>query len=205
MIRRSFRRGLALGLLGGAVMTALRLVQSRREGVVPAAPGPAEWPPIPQTTPAAPERRAPGTEVRTGTDAVEHFADASRQVERPLSDWEPTAPLPGAEETTPLTPPAVADAPAPAGKTKKATARKAPARKAPARKAPAAKVPPPPPLAPWVEPVAGEVPATHPVKAKLASNLYHVPGGFNYARTRPDRCYLDVASAEADGFRPSKR
>jgi hypothetical protein len=39
----------------------------------------------------------------------------------------------------------------------------------------------------------------------MASGIYHVPGGFNYARTKPDRCYRDVAAAEADGLRPSKR
>ena len=31
-----------------------------------------------------------------------------------------------------------------------------------------------------------------PVKAKLASGIYHVPGGGNYERTKPDRCYVDA-------------
>jgi hypothetical protein len=80
-----------------------------------------------------------------------------------------------------------------------APVKKAPAaKKAPAKKA-AAKLPP------WVEPINGECPPTHPVKGKLASKIYHLPGGFNYARTRPDRCYRDAAAAEADGLRPSKR
>jgi hypothetical protein len=57
----------------------------------------------------------------------------------------------------------------------------------------------------WVEPDAeGECPATHPIKAKLGSGIYHVPGGVNYARTKADRCYADAAAAEADGLRPSK-
>lgn len=60
-------------------------------------------------------------------------------------------------------------------------------------------------LPPWVDPVDGECPPTHPVKAKLASQIYHLPGGLNYARTRPDRCYVDAAAAEADGLRPAKR
>ncbi|HEV7524137.1 MAG TPA: hypothetical protein VGP92_04190 [Acidimicrobiia bacterium] len=70
--------------------------------------------------------------------------------------------------------------------------------------------PAPAPAAPerapaWVEPDAdGTCPPTHPVKAKLASGIYHVPGGANYARTKPDRCYLDAPAAEADGLRPSK-
>jgi hypothetical protein len=42
------------------------------------------------------------------------------------------------------------------------------------------------------------------VKAKLASGIFHVPGGANYARTRPDRCYVSPQAAEADGLRPSK-
>jgi len=58
----------------------------------------------------------------------------------------------------------------------------------------------------WVEPEAGGAcPATHPVKVKLASGIFHVPGGLAYERTAPDRCYRDAAAAEADGFRPSKR
>jgi hypothetical protein len=54
------------------------------------------------------------------------------------------------------------------------------------------------------EPIDGECPDAFPVKGKLASGVYHVPGGLNYARTRPDRCYVDAAAAEADGLRPSK-
>jgi hypothetical protein len=55
-----------------------------------------------------------------------------------------------------------------------------------------------------VDPVDGECPPTHPVKGKLASGIYHLPGGLNYARTRPDRCYTDASAAEADGLRPAK-
>ncbi len=57
----------------------------------------------------------------------------------------------------------------------------------------------------WTEPNAdGSCPATHPVKAKLSSGIFHVRGGLNYERTNPDRCYLDEPAAEADGLRPSK-
>lgn len=57
----------------------------------------------------------------------------------------------------------------------------------------------------WVEPADdGTPPPTHPVKAKLASGIFHVPGGQFYDRVRPDRCYKDAAAAEADGLRPSK-
>ncbi|MGH9210875.1 MAG: hypothetical protein ACRD2C_09350 [Acidimicrobiales bacterium] len=57
----------------------------------------------------------------------------------------------------------------------------------------------------WVEPENSACPVTHPVKVKLASGIFHVPGGLAYDRTAPDRCYRDTAAAEADGFRPSKR
>ena len=57
----------------------------------------------------------------------------------------------------------------------------------------------------WVEPDGDVCPTTHPVKAKLASKIFHVPGGLSYARTKPDRCYRDAGTAEADGLRPAKR
>jgi hypothetical protein len=43
------------------------------------------------------------------------------------------------------------------------------------------------------------------VKAKLSSRLFHLPGMFAYARTRPDRCYRDEAAAVADGLTRAKR
>jgi len=57
----------------------------------------------------------------------------------------------------------------------------------------------------WCEPTDGTCPPTHPIKAKLSSRIFHVPGGFSYDRTIPDRCYADTAAAEADGFRAAKR
>jgi hypothetical protein len=56
-----------------------------------------------------------------------------------------------------------------------------------------------------VDPVDGACPVTHPVKGKLKSRIFHVPGLVNYERTRPDRCYVDVAAAERDGLRVAKR
>jgi hypothetical protein len=50
----------------------------------------------------------------------------------------------------------------------------------------------------------GTCPASHPIKAKLGSGIYHVPGGANYERTKPDRCYADETAAVADGLRRSK-
>jgi len=57
----------------------------------------------------------------------------------------------------------------------------------------------------WVDPDGDACPATHPVKAKLASGIYHEPGGQMYDRTIPDRCYRDADAAIADGLRASKR
>ena len=57
----------------------------------------------------------------------------------------------------------------------------------------------------WVEPIGGECPPTHVVKGKLTSGIYHLPGMTAYARTKPDRCYIDAAAAEADGLRAAKR
>jgi hypothetical protein len=60
--------------------------------------------------------------------------------------------------------------------------------------------------APWLDPLPdGSCPVTHPVKGKLSSKIFHVPGGLAYDRTTPDRCYRDAATAEADGFRAAKR
>jgi hypothetical protein len=58
---------------------------------------------------------------------------------------------------------------------------------------------------PWVEPIDGVCPTSHPVKAKMSSRIYHVEGGLNYGRVHPDRCYRDPAAAEADGLRRAAR
>ncbi len=58
---------------------------------------------------------------------------------------------------------------------------------------------------PWVMPESGACPASHPVKGKLASRIFHLPGMFAYDRTNPDRCYVDAAAAETDGLRAAKR
>jgi hypothetical protein len=58
----------------------------------------------------------------------------------------------------------------------------------------------------WVEATeTGACPAHHPVKAKLRSGIFHLPGGASYSRTRADRCYLSAGAAESDGLRASKR
>ncbi|MGI9033034.1 MAG: hypothetical protein ACR2HY_05025 [Acidimicrobiales bacterium] len=57
----------------------------------------------------------------------------------------------------------------------------------------------------WVEPEGGACPTSHPVKAKLRSGIFHLPGMAAYARTSPDRCYRDEAAAAADGLRKAAR
>jgi hypothetical protein len=64
---------------------------------------------------------------------------------------------------------------------------------------------PKPAPAPWAEPNDdGSCPLSHPIKGKLASGIYHAPGGANYDRTHPDRCYVDEDAALRDGLRRSK-
>lgn len=64
----------------------------------------------------------------------------------------------------------------------------------------------PPDAKKWVEPNGdGSCPPSHPVKAKLESGIFHVPGGRHYDRVTPDRCYRDAAAAEADDLRQSKQ
>jgi hypothetical protein len=57
----------------------------------------------------------------------------------------------------------------------------------------------------WVD--AGErlePPAGFPIKVKVSSGIFHVPGGRFYDRTNADRFYATTDAAEADGYRRSK-
>jgi hypothetical protein len=76
-----------------------------------------------------------------------------------------------------------------------------PVAKKPAAKAAAPKKK----LAPWIDPEGRICPETHPVKAKLSSMIFQVPGNFAYERTTPDRCYESPGAAEKDGLRAAKR
>lgn len=89
---------------------------------------------------------------------------------------------------------------------RKSAPKKAPGTKKAARPAKAAKKTKAPGGATaWVEPTGSVCPPSHPVKAKLSSRLFHLPGMFAYARTVPDRCYRSEGDAEADGLRKAKR
>jgi hypothetical protein len=166
VIRRAFRRGLALGLLGGAAAAALRAVQGRK--AAEPAPAPAtEWPPL-----AAVPEPAVDVVVSPGPDLQPARAPHVEVPEPPVPEWQP-----------------------PVDEVAEAATTTTPKKKAP----PKAKA------EPWVEPTDGGCPASHPVKAKLSSKIFHLPGMLNYERTAPDRCYIDASAAEADGLRAAKR
>jgi type IV secretory pathway VirB10-like protein len=123
-----------------------------------------------------------------------------------VKPWPPVpAPTPAPTSVAaPVPAPVVAEAPAkPAAPVKKAQPVKKAAKKATktvkkaTKKAPATKG--------WVTPQGQVCPLSHPIKAKLASKIYHLPGMFNYTRTRPDRCYASEAAARRDGLTPAKR
>lgn len=57
----------------------------------------------------------------------------------------------------------------------------------------------------WTAPVDGECPEGFPIKAKLSSGIFHLPGMSAYGRTHPDRCYASVDDALVDGLRAAKR
>jgi hypothetical protein len=57
----------------------------------------------------------------------------------------------------------------------------------------------------WVEPEGRVCPTSHPIKAKLSSGRFHLPGMAVYDRTIPDRCYATAEAAEVDGLQRAKR
>ena len=181
MVRRSFRIGLRLGILAGVVWAVTKMLQSRQAEAPVFEPTP--WTPAPEpSAPTPPPVAVPPSQPPAHPPVVEP---------RPSP-----APAPA-----PRTPPPASRPPV----------RKAPAAKAPPKKAPAptkavkkaAKKVPPKPA--WVEPVGNVCPPSHPIKVKLASRIFHVPGLLAYDRTNPDRCYTDERSAASDGFTRAKR
>jgi hypothetical protein len=179
VIRRSFRIGLTLGLLGGLAFALVKMFGAR--------PGP--------ETASAPDRDEPWP--RLTTDPAVPAAAEVLLVPDPAAP-SPVAPIVDEAVIEPVPKPGPAK-PAPA---KKAAAKKAAAKKGPAKKAAAKRAAP---VKAWVDPDGGVCPTSHPVKAKLASKIFHLPGMLNYDRTNPDRCYLDAGKAEADGLRAAKR
>ena len=114
-----------------------------------------------------------------------------------------TRPSPAPVAAASAPPAAGTTQPAPADPGKPAPSRAAkPTRTGPARKSPTGKAEDPPGERLWVPANDGVCPQSHPVKAKLASKIFHTPSSRNYSRTKADLCYPDETSAQADGLRP---
>ena len=195
-----------MGLLAGLVAALVKMLGSRAERLPSASigePAPASgsrpeapWPRL-DHDPAVPA--PPQLGLVPDPDAPHPHLEEDAVVAEPAPV--PAVAPPRARPLTPAEPAPAAPAKVAQKVAKEAVAPK-PATKAAAKKGTAKRAAPP---RPWVEPEGDVCPATHPVKAKLASKIFHLPGMLNYARTRPDRCYRDAEAAEADGLRPAKR
>jgi hypothetical protein len=229
VIRRSFRVGLWLGIVGGVVLAVMKTVQARRPAPARASSGSPGWPKLAEAAPVRPEPVAPATTTRAAAsraavtdtqgpvtepavvvdaspELTDPVASAAPVVSDPLPDPGPTPVPPPQPEPIP-DPVPVEPQPTPPPEPLPAKAPTAPAARA-AKAAKAAKKAPPPkkaPVKPWVDPEGNLCPASHPVKAKLASSIFHLPGMLNYGRCVPDRCYRSADAAEADGLRAAKR
>ena len=176
MIRRSFRIGLWLGLLAGVAFALSKILRSRDEhSAIIDLGSPATLTPTPTQWPP----------LEAAIPTPEPIQVPDPDVEPIVATQEPGLITVGDE---PLQEPE----PAPV---KKPVAKKPAAKKAAPKKK----------LAPWVDPDGNICPQTHPVKGKLSSKIFQVPGNFAYDRTKPDRCYESAAAAEGDGMRAAKR
>ena len=185
---RILRRSLSLGLLCGLCYGVWKTVRSRRE-----AP---PWEPWVSTG-------ASGATAPSVSSAVAAEQSPTAQSTGPSgsSNGEALAAAPAEESSGNGSALESADSrPArPAPSRPPARPRTGPARKAPTGRAedPGKRL--------WVPANDGVCPQSHPVKAKLSSKIFHVPGARNYNRTRADRCYPDEQAAIADGLRPALR
>lgn len=176
MLRRLSRFLVTVGVLAAVVAVLAKVLRGRAAEAPEPAPLARPWPRL-EPDPGADERTAPAT------TSLQPDPDAPTPVLRPEGTVRKVA-------------------------TKKAPAKKTVAKKAPAPVTKAAPAPVAPTTAAtttWVEPTGDVCPTTHPVKAKLSSKIFHLPGMLNYDRTRPDRCYSTGEAAEGDGLRPAKR
>jgi hypothetical protein len=175
-MRKSVRRALGVGVVGGFAYTAWRAWNAR---VPPRAQGGVEWSTAPFPFPPVPSAASPASATKPAAPQA-----ATPKAATPKAAT-PKAATPKAATPKAATPKAATAKPAtPQAATQKSSRARASA---------------------WVEPKAdGTCPPTHPIKAKMASGIFHAPGGANYARTKPDRCYVDAAAATADGLRPAK-
>ncbi|CAN5859963.1 hypothetical protein BH24ACT3_BH24ACT3_11810 [soil metagenome] len=194
MIRRTFRIGMMVGLLTGAVLALLKATRRRHDEVVADDP----WAPLPPPS-AEPVRTPAATMAPFSPPAVEPVLEPA--VEPTATHDELVAEVtettePARERQRPLR---VAKVPSSRAAAKKSTKRAAKSA------TPAKTVEKAAPPQPWVAPDGGICPTTHPVKAKLSSRIFHLPGGLNYGRTKPDRCYRSAEEAEGEGLRAAKR
>ena len=176
-----------------------------------------------ETQPAPPEVK-PADEVVAPPPAKQPRVRkaAAKKASGPVQPPRPTAaPVPAAKvEAEPEAEAPKPEPEAPKAEPVKKTAKpaaKAPkkAAKAPAEKAPAkttkkaakkaASAPAPVSTEPWVAPQGTFCPPSHPIKAKLSSRIFHLPGMFAYPRTAPDRCYAREEDAIEDGLTKAKR
>jgi hypothetical protein len=191
------------------------------------APSPAAWPPLEAAVPTPTPVQIPEPEIEPVVAAAEPGlvvigSEPLQEDVVPMPDPDPIPdplpepqPAPVPEPTPAAATPAPAPAPAPvkkvAVKKRAAPLKAAPAPPAPApakKAAPAAKkaaAPAKKTLPAWVDPKGTVCPKTHPVKGKLSSKIFQVPGNFAYERTTPDRCYKSADAAEDDGLRAAKR
>lgn len=190
MVRRSFRRGLRLGLLIGALVAIVKVVQSRRAVEEPPAhvTPPAPWPPRPAATPTP-------TPTPAAVPAADVAMAGAPVVEAPPVTDEPPAPVPEAGPGGGVVEP----------QPRRERPLKAPPTKATKATKKAAKKAAPADDRLWVEPSGTTCPPSHPIKAKLASKLFHLPGMLAYERTKPDRCYATEDGAVADGLTKARR
>ena len=146
--------------------------------------------------------------VVRGRKAADPWAESWVSTGAPGATRPSPAPVPAATPKPPAaTGSAEVAAPSPANPQPPAPSARAakPSRTGPARRSPTGKAEEPPGERLWVPANDGVCPQTHPVKAKLASKIFHTPGARNYSRTKADRCYPDEASAQLDGLRPAQR
>jgi hypothetical protein len=186
---RVLRRLLRIGLLAGVGVGIAKVVKSRKtpdpwadSWVSTGAPGATRPSPAP-VPPAAPKDPG-GADLATPPAASPAPPAPDAATEKGDGDGESTDEDSGE--------------PAP-----KATTRSTKASNTgPARKSPTGKAEDPPDERLWVAANEGVCPQSHPIKAKLASKIFHTPASRNYSHTKADRCYPDEASAQADGLRP---
>ena len=137
---------------------------------------------------------------------VAAIVEALRRMAQPEAGTAPAAPTPW----TPLEPSPSNDNGATASTIEPTSPAETPAQTPAPEPGPEAAATPTPErdasASPWVDADAeGACPASHPLKAKDSSKIVHQPGGLSYERTHADRCYVDLAAAEADGYRAAKR